>query len=556
MKTGTGVRTTERVVPELVAQILAGRGLSPAEMQDFLYPDYEAGLHDPFLLTDMEPAVERILVAAERHERVVVYGDYDIDGITASAVMLEALAAVGVEAASYIPDRFEEGYGINQAALERILADGVGLVVSVDCGITSVKEAAWARQHGLDMIITDHHAVPEVIPEAVAVINPKRVGDAYPFKDLAGVGVAFKLVQALQHRTGKPEPGQEKWLLDLVALGTVCDVVTLVGENRMLASFGLKVLRRTRRVGLRALAAVAGVDMTKASAYHLGYVFGPRMNAAGRLEHAARSLELVMTADAARARAIASELDGLNQQRRAVQEAVFKAADAMAEQYVGDPVLVLAHPEWSHGVVGIVASKLAEKWQKPTLVAQVMEGRTKGSARSVGTYNMVEALRANAELFEKFGGHFFAAGYTLPTERWDELRRGLNRFYAESKAEGASRAAQLAEVVLTDLQKVDQGLLDQLELLEPHGSGNARPVWELQGLTLERLATMGRDGNHLRLRLVDGGGRSVTAVGFGMAPAHGALRPGQPVTLLGELNKNEYQGTTVLQVVLSEIRYE
>jgi single-stranded-DNA-specific exonuclease len=174
----------------------------------------------------------------------------------------------------------------------------------------------------------------------------------------------------------------------------------------------------------------------------------------------------------------------------------------------------------------------------------------------VGTYNMVEALRANAELFEKFGGHFFAAGYTLPTERWDELRRGLNRFYAESKAEGASRAAQLAEVVLTDLQKVDQGLLDQLELLEPHGSGNARPVWELQGLTLERLATMGRDGNHLRLRLVDGGGRSVTAVGFGMAPAHGALRPGQPVTLLGELNKNEYQGTTVLQVVLSEIRYE
>jgi single-stranded-DNA-specific exonuclease len=556
MKTGTKVVAMERVVPELLAQILAGRGLTPAEMQEFLYPDYGLGLHDPFLLTDMERAVARILLAAQRHERVVVYGDYDIDGITASAVMLEALEVLGVEGVSYIPDRFEEGYGINQAALERILADGTGLVVSVDCGITSVKEAAWARAQGLDLIITDHHAVPEVIPEAIAVINPKRPGDAYPFKDLAGVGVAFKVVQALQQRAGKPALGQEKWLLDLVALGTVCDVVSLVGENRVLASFGLKVMRRTRRVGLRALAAVAGVDIARVSAYHLGYVLGPRMNAAGRLEHAARSLELVMTNDAARAQQIASELDVLNQQRRADQEAIFKAADALAEQYADDPVLVLAHADWSHGVVGIVASKLAEKWQKPTLVAQIMGGRIKGSARSLGSYNMVEALRANAELFEKFGGHFFAAGYTLPTERLEELRSGLNRFYVDSKAEGASQAARVAEVVLVDLQKVDHGLLDQLELLEPHGSGNPRPVWELQGLALDRLNTMGRDGNHLRMRLVDGQGRGVTAVGFGMAQAHAALKPGQSVTLLGELNKNEYQGTTMLQVVLNEVRYE
>jgi single-stranded-DNA-specific exonuclease len=556
MKAGVGKFQNNQTVPELLGQILAGRGLGPEAIAEFLNPNYELGSHDPFLLTDMEAAVTRLVAAAEAGEPVVVYGDYDIDGITASAVMIEGLAAMGVKATSYIPDRFEEGYGINQEALERIVADGARLVVSVDCGITSVKEAVWAREHGLDLIITDHHAVPEVIPEAVAVINPKRPGDAYPFKDLAGVGVAFKVIQALQRRGGKPAPGQEKWLLDLVALGTVCDVVTLVGENRVLASFGLRVLRQTRRVGLRALAAVAGVEIQKITAYHLGYVLGPRMNAAGRLEHAASSLELVMTRDAARAREIAAGLDELNRRRRADQDAIFKLADEMAAAYADDPVLVLAHPEWSHGIVGIVASKLAEKWQKPALVAQILETGTKGSARSVGGFNMVEALRTQARLFDKFGGHFFAAGYTLPTERLEDLRRGLNEHYRQSGASDMPAAVRVADVSLMDLARVDAELLDQLELLEPHGSGNPRPLWELQDLRLDKLATMGREGNHLRLRLSDERGRGVTAVGFGLAGRYGGLRPGQRLTVIGELNKNEYQAVSMLQVVFSELRYE
>jgi single-stranded-DNA-specific exonuclease len=242
---------TTRAVPEIVARILAGRGVVPEAMPAFLYPNYDEHLHDPFLLTDMEWAVARIRAAVAVGESVVVYGDYDIDGVTASAVLIEGLRALGLEARSYIPDRFEEGYGINQAALEQLQSEGAQLVISVDCGITSVAEAGWARSNGLDLIITDHHSPPADLPEAIAVINPKRVDDAYPFKDLCGAGVAFKLIQALQVRTGRPAAGQEKWLLDLVALGTVCDVVELVGENRVLASYGLRVMRRTGAGGSR-----------------------------------------------------------------------------------------------------------------------------------------------------------------------------------------------------------------------------------------------------------------------------------------------------------------
>jgi single-stranded-DNA-specific exonuclease len=543
-------------VPPMIAKILAGRGMAEEDVQRFLYPDYARDLHDPFLLLDMEPAVQRIIRARDNSERVIVYGDYDIDGITASGVMLEALAANGIEATSYIPDRFEEGYGINQDALEKLQSSGATLVISVDCGITSVKEAVWAREHALDLIITDHHAVPEVIPEAIAVINPKRPGDPYPCKDLAGVGVAFKLAQALQARTGKPALGQEKWWLDLVALGTVCDVVSLTGENRVLASFGLRVLRRTRRVGLRALAQVGGVDIAKITAHHLGFVLGPRMNAAGRLEHAAQSLELVMTQDGERAAHIASELDVLNKQRRTDQQAIFEAADVMAEQYANEPVLVLADPGWSHGVVGIVASKLAEKWDKPVLVAQVMGDVVKGSARSRGGYNMVEAMRANADLFVKFGGHFFAAGYTLPVNRLDDLRQGLCAYYQSCGAADHQEPEEAPELQVESLGELGWQLLEELELLEPHGSGNPRPKLEVTGITAGAVSRIGSDGQHLRLRLDDAGGRTLGAIAFGLSALHKELRNGQIVRVTGHLNKNEFQGRAALQLVVDKIAYE
>lgn len=548
-------KVEEQIIPQIVVDILARRGMAPEAMVNFLYPSYEDHMHDPFLMTDMDKAVARIVVAAERDERVVVYGDYDIDGITASAIMIEGLRALGIEARSYIPDRFEEGYGINSGAMEKLHSEGAQLVISVDCGITSVKEAAWAREHGLDLIITDHHAVPAVIPEAVAVVNPKRPGDQYPFKELCGAGVAFKLIQALQQRTGRPAAGQEKWLLDLAALGTVCDVVDLVDENRVLVTYGLKVMRRTRRPGLRALAAVGGVNIAEIGSTQLGFVLGPRMNAAGRLEHASRSLELLMTTDMGRAQEIAAELDELNRQRRASQDTVYKEALAQAEKYENDPVLVLADPGWSHGIVGIVASKLVEACEKPVLVAQVMGESTKGSARSMGTFNMVEALRSQAELFTKFGGHFYAAGYTLPTERLNDLRRGLCEYFVTSGAE-AKKVELVGDIAMNDLQAVDWPLLNDLSLLEPFGAANPEPVLAMTDLTVTEAKPIGADGKHLRLGFRDAAGRRLGAVGFGLLPRHSVVTAGKTVSVLGRLNKNEFRGTATLQLVVAELRYE
>lgn len=545
---------SEVVIPKIVTQVLSMRGMDTEEIFSFLYPNYDEHLHDPYLMLDMEKAVDRIGMAREGAERVAIYGDYDIDGITASAIMLESLGALGIAAESYIPDRFEEGYGINQEALGILKERGFDLVISVDCGITSVKEAAWARDNGLDLIITDHHSVPEIIPQAIAVINPNRLGDPYPFKALAGVGVAFKLAQALQTRFGLPIAGQEKWLLDLVALGTVCDVVPLVGENRVLASYGLKVMRQTRRVGLRELALIGRTTPEELTSYHLGFVLGPRMNAAGRLEHAARSLELMLTSDVLRAREIAEELDYLNDQRKADQKKIFEEASLLADKYLDDPILLVSGVDWSHGVVGIVASKLVEKYHKPALVAQEMGESTKGSARSVAGFNLVEALRSATGLFTKFGGHYFAAGYTLPTQNIAALRTALNTYAIKHPADPFSDDI-LAEIELSDLAQVEWDLLDAISKLEPFGSGNARPSLRICNLRLVEVRAIGGDKTHLRLTLADQKQRRLAAIGFGLAKTYPQLKTGDYIDVVGHLNKNEYNGTATIQLMVERIFY-
>ncbi len=550
---GIQERYQERTTPDIISGILARRGMTPSEIEDFLNPDYERDLNDPYLMLDMDVAVARLAQAARNDERVAVYGDYDIDGITASAVLLEAFAHFGITAESYIPDRFEEGYGLNTTALEYLKTKGYDLVVSVDCGITSVKEAAWAREHGLDLIITDHHAVPEVLPGAIAVINPKRPGDPYPFKHLAGVGVAFKLVQALQGRLEGLPDGQEKWLLDLVALGSVCDVVELLGENRVLVAYGLKVMRQTRRPGLRALAAVGGVNITEICSENLGFVLGPRMNAAGRLEHAARSLELMVTQDHARAREIAEELDGLNTRRRADQARIFSEADAQAAEREADPVLVLADPGWSHGIVGIVASKLVEKWHKPVVVMQVMGETTKGSARSVPSFNMVEGLRRVQHHLIKFGGHFYAAGATLPTASLDAFRHDLIAAFNEAGGVMGEEQELPIEARLEDLAQANWPLQQALALLEPFGAANPKPVLGVDGLTVLDVRRIGADRRHLKLRLGDARS-SMDAVGFGLAERYPDLKTGDRLTAAFRLERNEWQGRVSLQMNLCEVR--
>lgn len=536
----------------LVRDILMKRGYEkPEDVAAFLNPNYDEQMHDPFLMKGMKPAVDRIMTAVEKKQSIVIYGDYDIDGITASTVMVETIKNLGHEARSYIPDRFEEGYGINHDALEKLKSEKVDLVITVDCGITSFKEVAWAMENGLDIIVTDHHSVPETVPKAIAVINPKQPDCEYPFKDLAGVGVAFKLAQALQIKSGKPEQGQEKWLLDVVALGTVCDVVTLVGENRVLASFGLKVMNKTRRVGIQALAEVSGVEMGSISSYTLGFMFGPRMNAAGRLEHAARSLELMLTTDPVRAREIASELDSLNKQRQSDQATIVKEAKAMAAEYADDPVLVLASPNWSHGIVGIAASKVAESIGKPTLIMQIMDDKAKGSARSFGGFNLINALRTGDDLFIKYGGHAFAAGYTIPVDKLDELRDRLNEHFLDVSGDLPEQVSD-HDVDLEDFSPIDWDLHTGLTQLEPFGNGNRQPSIAVQNVEITDMRWVGSDKRHAKLTLSDGKNR-LSGIGFGLADKHPDLDAGQQVSIVAHVDKNDFNGNSTLQLVVRDV---
>jgi single-stranded-DNA-specific exonuclease len=548
-------RNIRELLPQVRA-ILQQRGLNTdAEIEAFINPRYETQLHDPFRMLGMREAVDRIAIALERGERMVIYGDYDIDGLTATTVLLEILGMAGADVQGYIPDRFEEGYGINLEALKKLKAGGAQLVISVDCGITSKAEVAWAMANGLDIIITDHHAVPAEIPEAVAILNPKRPGDDYPFKDLAGVGVAFKLAQALQHDLNILPEGHEKWLLDLVALGTVCDVVSLTGENRVLVHFGLKVLVRTRRVGIRALAEVGRTEVARLGSSQLGFILGPRLNAAGRLEHASKGLELLGTDDEMLAAELAQELDMLNLQRRSDQAEIFKVASEQAATQTDEPFLVLAHEDWSHGVVGIVASKIVEAFKKPAIVMQIMGDTTKGSARSLGDLNMVMALRSAEPLLLRFGGHHFAAGATLKTADLAEFQATLRDYVRTNHPNGIDEGpVRVTDLELADGELIDWPLHDQMSWLEPFGNGNLQPSIGLAGLKVLDVTTIGADRTHMRLKLADSAGRIIEGIGFGLAPKHPNLKVGQMVDVTGVLERNDFNGRSRLQLRVEELR--
>lgn len=546
----------------LFEDILIARGLSDdTKRSAFLSPKYE-NWHDPFLLPDMQAAVDRLVIAREGQEKIVIYGDYDIDGLTATTVLLDGFASFGFRfVETFIPNRFVEGYGMTVDAVERIAATGATLIVTVDCGSLSNEPIVRAKELGVDVIVTDHHNVAPNQPPAVAVINPKRLlqdypsryenlvlipssskKKLYPFLDLPGVGVAFKLVQALQTRLDGLEYGQEKWLLDLVALGTVCDVVTLVDENRTHVYWGLKVLSKTRRPGLRALMAVANVDLNKLDTRSLGFALGPRMNAAGRLETAKYAQDLLLTGDKNTALELASQLDEMNARRREDQDGIYRAALEQASQFADDPVLVLSHPDWSHGIIGIVAAKILEKYRKPTYVLQEMGEESKGSARSYGDFSAADAIRASEDIITKGGGHKLAAGVTLPTEHIDAFRRRVNEYF-HSLALRPQLPLLLPneDVSIRTLTEVDEAFVEQLRQLEPFGNGNAEPVLKLAGAKTAGLRRMGAEGQHLKLAVTDSEGRRIELLAFS-APQEWFVEPNTRVDVWFQPTLNEWQG--------------
>jgi single-stranded-DNA-specific exonuclease len=516
-------------VSPILAALLINRGYDDERAaRVFLSPTYDQ-LHEPYAMLGMREAVARLRCAVEAGEKVLIYGDYDVDGTTGTAVLLRALKLLGAQAGFHIPHRFTEGYGIQQAALEKAVADGYKLVVSIDCGIRAHEPLYWARDNGLDVIITDHHLPDENegAPPAFAVLNPNQAGCEYPDKHLAGVGVAFKLVHALFREYGRE--AQVPAFMKVVAIGTVADVAKLTGENRTIVSIGLKDLARVANPGLRALIDVAGCGDGKGmTAYDLGFRLGPRINAAGRMDAARAVVELFDTRNADKARLLAHHLDARNEERKTVQQQIIDLAIAEVKDPKDCHVAVIAGEGWHRGVIGIAASKIAERLNRPCVVLSIDGEMAHGSGRSIEAYHLLNGLTACSDLFEKFGGHSHAAGITIRPERIEELRRRLNEHAASCLT-----SDDLEPLVKIDLElrpeEVTFSLARELDALEPFGAGNPRPVFVTRNLRRLSEPVVIKD-KHLKFRLAGSQNRPLEAVWWNCVET-----PGQTPDLNGSI---------------------
>ncbi|MBE0415456.1 MAG: single-stranded-DNA-specific exonuclease RecJ [Dehalococcoidia bacterium] len=489
-------------LPPLLAQLLYNRGITdPALIDSFLAAD-ERLLNDPFLLPDMDKAIARVYRALLSGETIAIYGDFDADGITATALLTQGLSSLGGRAVPYIPHRIEEGYGLNHTALENLYKQGVSLVITVDCGISGAPEVERARRMGLDIVITDHHTVPRQMPPAIATVDPKRADSSYPFPELAGVGVAFKLLQALLSSVGKEKDLAQ--FLDLVALGTVADMVPLLGENRYLVKRGLEVLHNTSRLGLREMARRAGVPLSSIDTEAISWVLGPRLNAAGRLDHAIISYDLLSTDSSEEAQRLASLLEGKNAERQRLTEAVFdKAREKLIATGTDPPLLMVGGEDFPSGVVGVVAGRLVEEFYRPVVVFERGKEWSKGSGRSIPEFDIIAALTDCSDLLSRFGGHPMAAGFTIATEDLERLQGCL-------LAIAANRLVSLdlrpmipidAEIPLSSLQGKTFGMMQQLA---PFGCANHYPTFISRDVIVVDCRSVGSRGEHLRLKLRDG----------------------------------------------------
>lgn len=533
----------------LFERILTARGLTTrAARQAFLQPDYTAVKHDPFLLPDMKKAVARLKQARQQGEKIVIYGDYDIDGLSATALLLDAFGKFGFENVdAFIPNRFVEGYGMTMGAVDKVRDMGADLIVTVDTGSLCHAEIAYAASLGIDTVVTDHHNVAETPPPSVAAVNPKFSGHTYPFRDLCGAGVAFKLVQALQTELDGLPDGYEKWLLDLVALGTVCDIVTLADENRANVYWGLEVLKKQQRPGLKALMAVTGIEPEQVNARHLGFGLGPRMNAAGRLETAQHALDMLVARDGLVALEASEKLEELNGKRRGIQDAIFEEACVQAEELADDRVLVVSSDGWNHGVIGIVASKLVEKYKKPVFIIGERGEEATGSARSFGDFSAADAVRAADDIIIKGGGHGAAAGVTLATEKIGDFRRRVNGFYDSLQLTNQERyLLPRADVEIDDFSEINEELVENLAKMEPFGNGNPEPVLKITRASVLSMRRMGADGQHVKLALRDKNGKVLQMLAFN-APEEFFREPGDEVAAWFQPTVNEWQGVRTIE---------
>ena len=536
-------------ISPLVARVMINRGITDAGLaKKFIDRDVDS-LYSPFLIKDMDKAVERIKRAVNNNEKITIYGDYDVDGITSTAIMVSFLRKMGAQVDAYIPDRQNEGYGVNKEAVEKIIKTGTKLIITVDTGITAGEEVHFASSYGIDVIVTDHHECKSSIPDAVAVINPKRSDCSYPFKDLAGVGVAFKLICAL---SGKEDKAILKEYADIIALGTIADVVNLVDENRVIAGAGLEKLKNDPNLGLKEVMRTIGSTPKWNDSAVVSYSIAPRINAAGRMSSAMSAVNLLLTKDVEKARELAEKLDRENRERQEKESVIFQEAEEMLKdkKYNDKKVLVLAKRGWHHGIIGVVASRICDKYQKSCILISIEDDCCKSSGRSMGGINLFESLSECADILQNFGGHAYAAGLSIKEENIAELERRLNEYAERTLPKVVNRDLFIdAKIEISD---ITLSSIKYTEVLGPYGAGNKMPTFAIFNVKILDVRPLS-GGKHCRL-LVEKDGKTLEVIAFGHGKIATDYFKGDIVDIAGEMNINIYNSQARVQLILEDIK--
>ncbi|RJO59169.1 single-stranded-DNA-specific exonuclease RecJ [Candidatus Parcubacteria bacterium] len=548
---------------EIVLQLLWNRNLRTQEaIDEFLNPDWSEDIHDPFLFVDMNKAVDRILRAIQKKEIVIVHGDYDADGVCASAVLFTTLKALGAIVEVYLPHREREGYGLNLQTIEHLhSAHRANLIITCDCGTSNFNEVEKAKTLSMDVIITDHHHEPVKRPKALALLNPQLKGSGYPFAFLSGSGVAFKLAQGLIRKSrlknlnGLPKEGFEKWLLDFVAISTVTDFMPLIGENRTLVKYGLVVLRKSPRPGIRALCEVIASRQENLDATSIGFQIGPRLNAAGRMDHASTAFRLLTSVDLEEARGIAIALNQSNSERQKLTESILSAVKELLGEIDDEKRLLTAvGTGWPVGVIGLVAGKLADEYHRPTLIISKHQDTIVGSGRSIPAYDITEALARHQECLSRFGGHAGACGFTVVPEKLEDFIVAMTQD-ANSRLTPKDLRKEIYIDFLVTLPQVKFELLDILERFEPFGEGNAKPLFVCEGLTVSELQSVGKEGKHLRIIANQKGSEVKKFIAFGVGEVYSRLLAvGEKIDVVFSVDLNEWNGTRELQLKIVDLK--
>ena len=536
-------------ISKIVASIIANKGLKDNnEIEVFLHPR-RGDFHNPFLMPDMDKAVARILKAIENKEKVAIYGDYDVDGITSSTVLHRFLEERGLHTDIYIPNRLNEGYGLNKKEIEAIAETKHTLIITVDCGITGYDEIEYAKTFGIDTVVTDHHEPPEKLPDAIAVVDCKRKDNKYPFNGLAGVGVAFKLTQALAIKLNLPEESYLKYL-DIVCVGTISDIVPLVDENRTISKLGLRLVKQTRNIGLKVL--LESIGYKKIDSNTISFGIAPRINACGRMGHEKEALKLFLTNNIEEAKQITQKLNEYNLQRQEIEKRIFDEAQELMQNPEEQklPCIVLRKENWHHGVIGIVSSKITDMYFKPSILMCIEEGNiAKGSGRSIPGFDIHEALENCKENIKQFGGHSMAIGITIDNDKFDDFKKQIEE-YAESK--------QISEIVpvlnideKVQLKNINLSDIKDLELLEPFGEANKPPIFQINNLKIESIRTL-TQGKHLKLDVKEENTR-FSAIGFNLGNLANDYKIGDKVNIAGFLEINSFNGMDSIQINIKDI---